>query len=403
MMRNIVNRNHAKVFVGLSGGVDSSVAALILKERGYDVTGVYVKCFNVDGCAVQDAQDARLVAEKLGIPFYVLDLEEAYKEHVVDYLVRAYAAGITPNPDVMCNREIKFGLFLKKARALGADFVATGHYVRLRRDRSGACSLREARDKHKDQSYFLWTLTQEELAHTLFPVGKLTKPQVRKIAAAAGLPTARKKDSQGICFLGKVKIKDFLKGYLPVKPGPVVTPAGAVIGTHDGAHFYTVGQRHGLNVSTGKRMFIAGKNLATNTLVAVPAGDDSLYGTEMQLTDASFVTRRPSLLSGSFRRRLKLGLRAKRGVQTPRTQVGARRRSARTTGAQESNDGRSVKVKARIRYQQPLEKAVLYGENGTYRLVFDKPQQFVTPGQSAVCYRRNGFGGREMLCGGVIA
>ncbi len=350
-MRNIAKGK--RVFVGLSGGVDSSVAALILKERGYDVLGVYLKCFNIDGCAVRDAEDARLVAEKLEIPFYVFDLEEEYKRRVVNYMVRAYERGVTPNPDVMCNREIKFGLFLEKALSRGAEYVATGHYVRLRRGK-----LCTARDAKKDQSYFLWTLTKKELAHCLFPIGNYVKPRVRKLAERAGLPTAHKKDSQGICFLGDVKIRDFLKAYLPVKTGNVVTPDGAVIGTHEGAHFYTIGQRRGLHVATGERLFVAAKNLETNTLVAVPAGDELLYGKDVTLTEVNFITGTPAL---------------------PR------------------------RVLARIRYQQPLQKATLCKlRTNDYKLVFDKPQKFVTPGQSAVCYSRQGFGTHEMLGGGVI-
>ncbi len=205
-----------KVFVGMSGGVDSSVAAMLLRDEGYEVVGVFMRCYNLDGCAERDAEDARRVAEHFGIPFYVWDFEEEYKQRVVDYMIEGYRAGITPNPDVMCNREIKFGLFLKKALAAGADYVATGHYVRISgtvpaRSRDGSARLFEAKDKTKDQSYFLWTLTQAELVKCLFPIGDYLKSEVRAMARAKGIPTAEKKDSQGICFLGQISVDRFFE------------------------------------------------------------------------------------------------------------------------------------------------------------------------------------------------
>jgi len=240
----------AKVFVGMSGGVDSSVAALLLRDQGHDVVGVFMRCYNIDGCAETDAEDARRVAEHLKIPFYVWDFEEEYKKRVVEYMVDGYRSGITPNPDVMCNREIKFGLFLERALAAGADYVATGHYVRIEKQ-AGAngnsgdyFSLFTAKDANKDQSYFLWTLTQKQLKHCLFPIGDYIKPEVREIARKAGLPTAEKKDSQGICFLGNISMDDFLKQYIPEKRGSLVTTSGENIGEHYGAEFYTIGQRH---------------------------------------------------------------------------------------------------------------------------------------------------------------
>lgn len=234
------------VFIAMSGGVDSSVAAALLKKQGYKVVGVHMKCYNVDGCAEADAESARRAAEVLGIPFYVFDFEKAYKEKVVDYMVRGYREGITPNPDVMCNKEIKFGLFLKKALELGADHIATGHYVRLRHiahqtvilsnsegshkdssarpqnDGKARHKLLQAVDKNKDQSYFLWTLTQEQLRHCLFPIGDYLKPEVRVLARKFGLPNAERKDSQGICFLGKVTLKDFLGQYIKPRKGAVI-------------------------------------------------------------------------------------------------------------------------------------------------------------------------------------
>ena len=274
-----------KVFVGLSGGVDSSVAAFLLKKEGYDVTGVFIKSFNVDGCAERDAEDARRAAAHLGIPFYVFDFEKEYKKEVVEYMVRGYRNGLTPNPDVMCNKEIKFGLFLKKALEMGADYIATGHYVRLA-EREGIFSFLEARDGNKDQSYFLWTLTQERLKYCLFPIGDYVKPEVREIARKAGLPTAEKKDSQGICFLGEVALDEFLKDYIKPKKGLVVDTNGRKIGEHDGIFFYTIGQRHGLGLGIrnqelgmkGKTetrpYYVADKNLETNTLM-VAEGDDN--------------------------------------------------------------------------------------------------------------------------------
>src|SRR5580704_3854182 len=210
------------VFVGMSGGVDSSVTTLLLKKQGYNVVGVFMRCYNLDGCAERDAEDARRVAEHIGIPFYVWDFEEEYKQRVVEYMIEGYRAGITPNPDVMCNKEIKFGLFLEKALAAGADFVATGHYVKIKKTLKGA-GLFAARDTNKDQSYFLWTLTQKQLAHCLFPIGDYIKPEVRAIARRAGLPTAAKKDSQGICFLGNINLADFLKQSIPERRGALVT------------------------------------------------------------------------------------------------------------------------------------------------------------------------------------
>lgn len=349
-------KSRKKVFVAMSGGVDSSVAAALLLERGFDVLGCHMKCYNVDGCAEQDAEDARRVAEQLGIPFYAFDLERQYKERVVDYMVAGYKSGVTPNPDVMCNKEIKFGLFLKRALELGADCVATGHYVAIKK-KAGAYALYAAKDANKDQSYFLWTLTQKELAHCLFPLGNLTKPEVRAIAAQHKLVTAAKKDSQGICFLGKVPAAEFLKNYIPARAGAIVTADGNRIGTHEGAEFYTVGQRHGLKVGGRKKpLYVTGKNVTDNT-VTVAEGDKNpeLYRTEAMLGNTNIIGKVPK--------------------------------------------GMPVAVRARIRYRQPLFKANLrIHKNKTGALVFDKPQKAVAMGQSAVFYTEKG----EMLGGGVI-
>ncbi|OGD35316.1 tRNA 2-thiouridine(34) synthase MnmA, partial [Candidatus Azambacteria bacterium RIFCSPHIGHO2_01_46_10] len=263
-----------KVFVAMSGGVDSSVAALLLKQKGYDVVGVFMKNWsqNLAGgeCAwARDQEDARKVAAKIGIPIYTFDFEEEYKKLVVDYMLKEYAAGRTPNPDVMCNKEIKFGLFLEKALSLGADFVATGHYARLRRKseirnpksetnpklKISNYKLLQAKDKNKDQSYFLWTLGQEQLKYCLFPIGDYFKSEaggaeeqkrrsIRETARKFGLPTADKKDSQGVCFIGKFDFAEFLKSRIPANPGQIKTVDGKVVGEHDGLAFYTVGQRH---------------------------------------------------------------------------------------------------------------------------------------------------------------
>lgn len=378
-----------KVFVAMSGGVDSSVAAFLLQKEGYDVTGVFMRCFNLDGCAERDAEDARRVAAHLGIPFYVFDFEEEYKRKVVDYMVEGYRRGETPNPDVMCNKEIKFGLFLKKALALGADYIATGHYVRIRsspdtltQDVSGVtpksypsqeyrASLYAARDTNKDQSYFLWTLIQDQLKYCFFPIGDYLKVEVREIARKAGLPTAEKKDSRGICFLGRVTLKEFLKQYIPESPGAVITTTGKVIGEHGGAHFYTIGQRHGLalgmknkglgikGLSETKPYYIAEKDIKTNTLVVADGDDDpALYRREVKLKNVNLVNLEIKI----------------------------------------NNDKLSFPVLARVRYRQPLAPALFVAQSSFHQLVFDQPVKFVAPGQSAVFYSKEG----EVLGGGII-
>lgn len=372
-----MKQDKGKVFVGMSGGVDSSVAAALLKKRGFDVVGVHLKCYNVDGCAEQDAEDARRAAETLKIPFYVLDMEQEYKDRVVKYMVDGYRKGITPNPDVMCNKEIKFGLFLEKALSMGADYVATGHYVRLRRtqlthdnkqltkksnsvsQRSKVnCQLFVAKDRNKDQSYFLWTLTQKQLKHCLFPVGDYVKPEIRKMAKKLKLPNADKKDSQGICFLGQVSLKDFLGNYIPEKKGIVVNTAGKVIGEHKGAYFYTIGQRSGLGIGgNAKPYYVAEKDIKENVILVAEEGDPALSKKEIELANMNFISQR-SKVKGQ------------------------------------------LLVMARVRYRQPLFKAslVLGGKNKNYKLIFNKPQKFVAVGQSAVFYSQSG----EMLGGGII-
>lgn len=257
-----------KVFVGMSGGVDSSVSAALLKEQGFDVTGVFIKVWSPDWlpCEWKDERrDAMRVAAVLGIPFMTFDLDAEYKKGVVDYMLEEYKKGRTPNPDVMCNKEIKFGSFLQKARELGADYIATGHYAQNINN-----VLVEGADTNKDQSYFLWTIKKEDLNHVLFPVGHLEKPAVRKLAEKYNLPTATKKDSQGICFIGQVDMKDFLSHYIEEREGAVVNEVGQQIGVHRGALFYTVGERHGFTITEktnqDKPYFIIAKDIEKNTI-----------------------------------------------------------------------------------------------------------------------------------------
>ena len=402
-MKKRINKGK-KVFIGLSGGVDSSVAAYLLKQQGYAVTGVFMKCYNIDGCAVKDAKDAKKAADHLDIPFYTFDFEEEYKKRVVEYMIDGYKKGITPNPDIMCNKEIKFDLFLKEALNMGADYIATGHYARKttntpslawarlrelfripRRETKtwpsgperapeevyGRALLYQGKDKQKDQTYFLWTLTQDQLKHCLFPIGKYKKEKVRRIAKKVGLPTWNKKDSQGICFLGKVRIEDFLKQYIAPKPGAIKDEEGKVIGKHNGAAYYTIGQRHGLNLSTSEKPntrphYVTKKDLETNTItVAEGKENPALTKKKLTLTSTNFLS--PSTYSP---------IRANKRIE----------------------------VLARIRHRQPLQKATLRKDNVTssqdvtLKLIFKKPQKFVAPGQSAVIYSKKG----QLLGGGVI-
>lgn len=257
-----------KVFVGLSGGVDSSVAALRLINEGYDVTGVFIKVWHPDFLMCnweQERLDAMRVAAKLGIPFLTCDAEAAYRDEVAHYFIESYRAGLTPNPDIMCNKEVKFGAFMSFAKERGADFIATGHYAQKQ-----GTELVRGVDTNKDQSYFLWTLTPEQLAYTLLPVGNSNKDLIRNEAAAAELLTAEKKDSQGVCFLGHIDIPDFLSHYIDLVPGEVLDEDGVVIGTHKGAFVYTIGQRHGFTLHTSDTLstphYVIAKNVTANTI-----------------------------------------------------------------------------------------------------------------------------------------
>ncbi|MDD5710519.1 MAG: tRNA 2-thiouridine(34) synthase MnmA [Candidatus Colwellbacteria bacterium] len=343
--------SQAKVFVAMSGGVDSSVSAYLLKKQGHDVTGVHLTCWNEGGCSDKEECDARRAAETLKIPFYVFDLRKDYADRVVGYMVDGYKRGITPNPDVMCNREIKFGAFLKRALSMGADYIATGHYARLK-VKNGTHSIYAGKDRNKDQSYFLWALNQEQLKRVIFPVGELLKPAVRKIARKAGLHVADKKDSQGICFVGKTTLPAFLGRYLKEKKGLVLDAEGKVVGSHPGAYFYTIGQRHGLGIALSQPHYVIHKDVKRNTIVLAGENDKRLYGWEVYLG----------------------GLNLNPDFKFP------------------------ANVRARVRYRQTLQDARAFHDKGECKLVFSKPVKFIAPGQSAVFYNTQG----RLLGGGII-
>lgn len=271
-MKNLKRKNK-KVFVGVSGGVDSSVSAALLKDQGYNVVGVFMRTWQPDWieCTWRaERRDAMRVCAHLDIPFVELDLEREYKEGVADYMIAEYKKGRTPNPDVMCNREVKFGGFLKWALAHGADYVATGHYVDRAELENGKVAMLRGNDPQKDQSYFLWTLEQEQLQHILFPVGNIPKSKVRELAQKYNLPTAIKKDSQGICFIGEIDMKDFLRHYIDEEPGNVLDTEGLLIGNHKGSLFYTIGERHGFHIekkgTSDKPYYVVAKDIEKNTI-----------------------------------------------------------------------------------------------------------------------------------------
>ena len=387
-----------RVVVGLSGGVDSSVTAWLLKEQGYEVIGMFMKNWHDDTVTISnecpwldDSNDAMIVAQHLGIPFQTIDLSKEYKTRIVDYMFAEYQAGRTPNPDVLCNREIKFDVFLEAATKLGADFVATGHYCRkgeLEKDGKTIYQLLAGKDPNKDQSYFLCQLTQKQLAKALFPIGELLKPEVRAIAKEAGLATAEKKDSQGLCFVGKVHLPEFLQQRLEPKKGKVIEvpfdstafkngfddkdlaaitkpyslnpQLGEVVGEHNGAHYYTIGQRRGLNIGGyEKPLFVIGTDTDLN-VIYTGSGDDhpGLY-------------RKGLFIPNSDEHWIREDLKLK--VDESKT------------------------IQARIRYRQPLENCVLHKkENGLY-IIFDRPQRGVTPGQFAAWYENE-----ELIGSGVI-
>lgn len=348
-----------KVIVGMSGGVDSSVAALLLLEQGYEVVGAFMKNWSdtkdpLTGICSwkEERRDAMEVAEKLGIQFLSFDFEEAYREAVVAYMIAEYAKGRTPNPDVMCNKLIKFDLFLNQALAEGADFIATGHYARVRHD-SKQYQLLAGVDSNKDQSYFLHQLNQEQLAKTIFPLGDLTKPQVRELAEKANLSTAKKKDSQGICFIGKVNMRAFLKPHILAKPGKIITTDGKVIGDHEGLAPYTIGQRHGFGVSGSEPYYVAEKRLNDNVLVVALGKNHPALFKQVALVENMH------------------------WISSPREE--------------------EFECLVRIRYRQPLQKARITQSGDLIRIDFIEPQRAVTSGQFAVLYD-----GDIVLGGGVI-
>ncbi len=283
-----------KVYVGMSGGVDSSVTAALLQQQGYDVTGVYMKNWSKDLPGMvcpwkEDYQDAKRVAVQLDIPFKMYDFEAEYRHKVVDYMLTEYQAGRTPNPDIMCNQEVKFKLFLEAALEDGADLIATGHYARIAEGQ-----LLAGLDSNKDQSYFLYRVTADALRRSLMPIGDYEKPRVRELARSFGLSTAAKKDSQGICFVGNVGIKDFLLHELGEQPhGPVIEQHGAVVGEHDGALFYTIGQRHGLNVGGGLPYYVTGKDMANNIVyVTTDLQDERLWHRSVKVASMHWIDDR---------------------------------------------------------------------------------------------------------------
>ncbi len=394
-----------KVVVGLSGGVDSSVAAYLLKEQGYEVIGLFMKNWHDDSVTIseecpwlEDSNDALIVAEKLGIPFQTVDLSVEYKERIVDYMFREYELGRTPNPDVLCNREIKFDVFLKIALQLGADFVATGHYCRKgiisNTDGSETYQLLSGADDNKDQSYFLCQLSQEQLSKTLFPIGELQKPEVRKIAAANSLITADKKDSQGLCFIGKVRLPEFLQQKLKPKKGVIVeVPAGAaqfnrpqetfatkeaefaytsekpvyqiadgkIVGEHQGAHYFTKGQRKGLDVGgTKEPLFVIETDVLENVIYTGQGKNHpGLYRRTLFVTDEELHWVRPDLALAV---------------------------------------DETMQVMARIRYRQALEEATLYKVEGGLYVDFEHKQSAITEGQFVAWYVDD-----ELLGSGVIS
>lgn len=299
-----------KVYVGVSGGVDSSVAAALLKERGYDVVGVYMKNWSQDlpghHCPwKEDYNDAKRVAVQLDIPFKMYDFEKQYQHKVVDYMIAEYKAGRTPNPDIMCNQEVKFKLFLETALEDGADMIATGHYARIQDGK-----LLTAKNKDKDQTYFIYRVTEEALKRSLMPIGEFkNKDEVRAVANKFGLVTAEKKDSQGICFVGKVGIKEFLGNYLQTTPGNIVNEKGKIIGQHEGAIFYTIGQRHGLDVGGGLPYYVIGKDMKKNEVyVTTDLDDASLWHKEIKLSDVHWINGQPKLNMLMVRTRYRLAL-----------------------------------------------------------------------------------------------
>jgi tRNA-uridine 2-sulfurtransferase len=342
-----------KVYVGMSGGVDSSVAAALLQKQGHEVTGVYMKNWSQDipgfTCPwKEDYQDAKRVAVQLGIPFKMYDFEKEYRQKVVDYMLEGYRSGITPNPDIMCNQEVKFKVFLEAALEDGAEMIATGHYARIHDGQ-----LLTGLDANKDQSYFLYRVREDALRKSIMPIGEYLKPAVRELATELGLATADKKDSQGICFVGKVGIKEFLLNELgPQLPGAIIEQHGVTVGEHDGAIFYTIGQRHGLNVGGGLPYYVVGKDMTKNKVyVTTDLQDKRLWSKQLQLTSQHWINESPE-------------------------------------------HGKEYQV--RTRYRAPLVPAVFTDESLALLQLRDEVRA-VTPGQSAVLYD-----GERCLGGAIV-
>ncbi len=365
-MFSFLRKRRPRVLVGMSGGVDSSVSAALLVEQGYDVVGGFIKNWSdtkdlwTGECAWRgERRDAMRVCAQLGIPLLTFDFEAMYRERVLKRLFDGYAEGQTPNPDVLCNEEIKFGLFFEEAMKRGFDAIATGHYARVQKDAHGLTHLLKGIDPAKDQSYFLYRVPQQALAKTLFPIGELTKPEVRARAEALALLTAQKPDSQGICFVGKLDFHEFLRKKIPPTPGDIVTPAGEVVGRHDGLDAYTIGQRQGLMVSTGqKAWYVAQKNQVTNQLIVVDDHDH------------------PLLLSSCAR------------VHDLHWCAGYAPKALATA---------HVQVDVQIRYHQPPVRAKVTQVTDGIILEFAKPVWALAPGQSAVLYQ-----GDDCLGGGIL-
>ncbi|WP_404420111.1 tRNA 2-thiouridine(34) synthase MnmA [Marinospirillum sp.] len=354
-----------RVIVGMSGGVDSSVSALLLKQQGYQVEGLFMKNWEEDDgteycTAKEDYADAQAVCDKLGIKLHAANFAAEYWDFVFEHFLAEYKAGRTPNPDILCNREIKFKAFLEYAQVLGADLIATGHYVRKGRDDQGKALLLRGLDNNKDQSYFLHAVGHREIDLTLFPVGELEKPEVRRLAEEHDLVTAKKKDSTGICFIGERRFSDFLKRYLPAQPGKIITDQGEVIGEHAGLMYYTLGQRQGLGIGGVKGYpdapwFVAAKNLDTNELTVVQGEDHPLLFTD------GLICSPPDWVAG----------------QPP---------------------AKAFSCTAKVRYRQADQECqVTLLDSGQCQVTFTQPQRAVTPGQSVVFYDRD-----VCLGGGVI-
>ncbi|MDT2847830.1 tRNA 2-thiouridine(34) synthase MnmA [Vagococcus carniphilus] len=360
------DNSQTRVVVGMSGGVDSSVTALLLKEQGYDVVGVFMKNWDdtddMGVCtATEDYKDVAKVANQIGVPYYSVNFEKEYWDRVFEYFLAEYRLGRTPNPDVMCNKEIKFKAFLDYAMQLGADYVATGHYAQVTHDEDGTVHMLRGVDNNKDQTYFLSQLSQEQLAKTMFPLGHMEKSEVREIAEKANLATAKKKDSTGVCFIGEKNFKEFLGKYLPAQPGKMVTLDGQVKGDHAGLMYYTIGQRQGLGIGGGQGessepWFVVGKELATNTLlVGQGFHHEHLYATSLEASDIHFTTN-----------------------EKKETEF-------------------TCTAKFRYRQQDTEVKVILNDDQTKATVIFSEPVRAITPGQAVVFYQ-----GDECLGGGLI-